>query len=152
MFSCIEFNLDTSGIDAAAITIGLTYIVIHGLINHFACGIIGDGNHHSLCVTEHTCPYETEGVDGTVLVGEGDVVFICRNYFCVGVLLEVVCTKVADVVVGQTTDGTGCIGICHNLVFGVNTIVQFILIGIEVGQVEEGRLCPVAIEAQVRHV
>ena len=37
----VELDLHIGRVDRAAVAIGLAHIIIHGLKDHFACGIVG---------------------------------------------------------------------------------------------------------------
>ena len=90
-------------------------------------------------------------MDSAVLVGQSHIVGVGRDHNILGILQEVVSTQVADIVCFHTADGTGSVSVCLGLVFFIQTIVEFISVGIIVSQVEQRSNGPVAKECQVRN-
>ena len=148
----IEVDLHVGRINRTAITVRLTNIVINGFINHFAGSIIGNSNNDLSSITQQTGPNKAQRVDRTLLIGQCNEVAICGNDNVTGVLNEIVRAQEANVVLGDTTDGTGSVSVRHGLIFRIDTIVQLISISGIVVQVHQRSLGPVAIECQIRNV
>ena len=148
----IEFDFDIGRVDVTAVAVGLTDIGILGFEDHFASGVIGDGDLNAPGGPEHAGPDKAQGMNGSHLVGQSDIVFVGGDDHIGGILQEVVGTQVADVVTVQAAHGTGGVGIGLGLVFFGNTHVQLIGIGIEEGQVKHGRNGPVTVVGQVRNI
>ena len=148
----VKFDFNVGRIDRTAIAVGFTDILVHCLENHFAGYIVGNGNLNPLCGTEHTSPHKAQRMDGTVPIGKGDVIAICRDHNILGILQEVVGTQIADIVAFHAADGTGSISISHGLVLEGQALIQFVSVGLVVIQVEHGSLSPVAVESQVRNI
>ena len=147
----IELNLDVCGIDRAAVTVGLTNIIVHSLEDYLAGGIIGNGNDDLRCVTQQAGPHKAQGVNGTLLVGQGNVISVGGDHDILGVLNEVVRTQVADVILRNTADRTGGVGVGHGLIFRIDAIIQLVGVGLIVVQVHQRSLGPVAVESQIRN-
>ena len=148
----IELNLDVGRINGAAVAVRFPDIGIHSLEDHFTGGIVSDVDPDLLGGTEHACPDETQGVDGALLIGKGDVILVGGNDHIRRILHEVVGSQVADIVLADAADGTGGVGVCHGLVLHRDGIVQLVGVGIVISQVEHGGLGPVTVEGQVRHI
>ena len=147
----VELDLHIGGVDGAAVAIGLADIGVHSLEDHFAGGIVGDGDLNTLGIAQQTCPDEAQGMDGALLVGQGDVIPVCGDDHILGVLQEVVGAQVADIVLRHAADGAGCVCIGHGLVLHGDGIIQLVSVGGVVIQIEQGCLVPVAVEGQVRN-
>ena len=91
--SGIKLHFHIGRIDGgAAVAVGLANIGALLFINHFTGGIVGDGGLHPLGIAEQACPDKTQGVDGTNLVGQRDVITVGGNGHVTGILNEVVRT------------------------------------------------------------
>ena len=144
-----ELHVDVGGENGRAVAVGLTDILVHGLVDHLARCVIGDGDDRLLDVTEQTRPDVLQGVDRAHLIGKGYVLAVGGDLLVGGILHEVVGAEVADVVALHAADGTGGVGVGQSLVQQVDGIVQLVLVGLEVVQVQNGSLGPVAVEGQV---
>ena len=79
------------------------------------------------------------------------MLLICSDHNVLGILEEVEAAQVAHVFVIDSAQGDSCPQVGHGLVFGQQGFVAVILIGLEVIQVQQRSLSPVAVESQVRH-
>ena len=145
----IELNFHIGRINGAAVTVGLADIRIHGLKNDLTGGIIGNADLNTLSASEQAGPDKPQGVDSTFLIGQGDVIPVGRDHHIVRILQEVVGTQVGNIVLRHTADGTGGIGICHDLIFDGDGIIQLVGMGIVVIQVKQRRNGPVTVVGQV---
>ena len=87
-----------------------------------------------------------------ILVGNGDVLFVCRYLRRRRILREVVGTERADVVGVDAAYYPGRIGVFHKLIVVVETFVEFVDVGVVVLFVEYGRFRPVAVEGKEGNV
>ena len=147
----IEFDLDVGGADGAAVSIGLTHVVVHTLKHHLAGGIVGDGDIDLAGAAEQTAPHKPQGVDRALLVGQGDVIPAGGDDDVLGILHKVVGAQIADKVAGDAAHRTGGIGVRHQLILRVDAVVQLVGVGVVVIQVKHGGHGPVTVEGQIGH-
>ena len=143
-----ELDVDVGGVNGGAVGVGLADVGIHGLVDHLARRIVGDGNDGLLHVTEKSRPHVLNGIDRAVLVGDGYVLAVGGDLLGGGILHEVVRAHVAHVIALHAADGTGGVGIGQGLIQQVDGVVQLVLVGLVEVQIHDGSLGPVAVEGQ----
>ena len=147
----VELDFDVSRINGAAVTVGLTDIIVNGFKDHFAGGIVCDSDNDLGRVTQQTGPDKTQRMDRAILIGKRNIISVGRNDHVVGILDEVVRAQIADIILRHAADGTGGVGISHGLVFGVNAVVQLVSVGFVVIKVHQRSNSPVTEECQIRN-
>ena len=147
----VEADLDVCGINRSAVAIGLTDIGVD-LAEHYLAGrVVDDGDLDLRTVTKKSRPDVTELVHRALLVGDRDILAVCRDLGAGGILNEVEGTEVADVVALHATDGTAGVCVGKSLVENVDSVVELILVGLEVIEVEDGSNSPIAVECKIRN-
>ena len=144
-----ELDVHVCGTNGATLAVRLADIVIGGGVYYLAGGVLGDLDHNLIGVPEQTRPDEAQRIDGVLLVGEGDVFSVCGDLSSRGILNIIVGTEVGYVVTGGSAYGSCGVSVGKSLVQKINRIVQLVLVGCEVVQVENGSDGPVAVECEV---
>ena len=146
---CVEADLDVCRIDRSAVAVGLTDIGID-LAEHYLAGrVVGNGDLYLRAVTKKSRPDVAELVHRALLVGDRDILAVCRDLGSGGILNEVEGSEIADVVALHATDRTARISVGKSLVENVDRIVELILVGLEVIKVKDGSNSPIAVECEI---
>ena len=87
-------------------------------------------------------------MDRAFNVRDRDILAICRDELGCGILLKVISAEEGNVILIERSDGTGRVRIGKGLVGEVDRIVDLVGIGLEVVDIKEGSLRPVAVESE----
>ena len=155
VFQRAEIEIDRRTVNRAAAVKRLAHVIFRFGINLSARRRIRNSDIHSLRVTQKSRRYRTDFIHGTVLallIGNGDMLFVCRNRRSRRILRERIRAQRGDIIAVQAADNARRISVRHQFVFGVESGIQLVFVGIVIFFVEHRGFRPVAEERKHGHV
>ena len=151
-----EFDFH-SGRDDRTAVVERFALVVFGTAEYLSArGVFHDGDRRLFDVAQkpRIDIFETvdRGRSAVLLVGDGDVFLAGGDLRGGGILREGIRAERQDVIVVQPADRAGGIGVGHQLVFGIETVVDLVGVGVVILFVEDGSFRPVAVEGEHRNV
>ena len=149
MLDGAELNIDVSGLNGTALAMSFSYVFVLGLEDHLTRRIVDDGYVYLFGISEHTCPHVSERVYRLGLIRERNMISVRSDDGIVGVLVKVIRAEITEKIVFGSADGPCGEGVGEILIKHIDAVIELILIGFEVIEVEYRSYGPISEEREI---